>query len=403
MLTLWLCGLTILKASEPNNLVASLNEAFIDAVRKETPPPCLVARNLAIFHVAMHRAERSAKNNSQKAIAVVWAADAIFYHFFPSQSAAREALRAQCLTPGNDVAEAHHARELGITVANGILRERQNDGATTTVPYVPNDKPGQWRRTEPALRPPELPHWGNVRPFALEKAGQFRPPPPPELNSEAYAQAVAEVRELGGKSSDTRTEQQTLIARFWSDFSYTSTPPGHWNMVACALVRNQEWEVEKSAQLFAALNVAMADAGIAVWEAKYYYNLWRPCTAIRRAAEDGNGFTQPDGEWRSLLATPPHPEYVSGHAGFSGAAVEVLEHFFAKEKPRIKAQSDTLPAEVREFSSFAACANEICMSRVYGGIHYRFSGQRGLEVGRKTGRWVLDHLASTIEQTSRSK
>src|SRR6185503_21247286 len=161
--------------------------------------------------------------------------------------------------------------------------------------------PGAWRRTPPFFRPPELPQWSYVAPFALTNGAQFRPPGPPPLNSSRYAADVNQVRELGGLNSTNRTAEQTFIARFWSDFSYTVTPPGHWNQIAQNVATNRPGTLAENARLFALLNLAMADAGIAVWDAKYIYNFWRPVTAIQQADTDGNPETEADPNWTPLL------------------------------------------------------------------------------------------------------
>ena len=211
------------------------------------------------------------------------------------------------------------------------------------------------------------------------------------------------MRRLGGAESESRTVEQTLIARFWSDFSYTCTPPGHWNGIALDLARQRQLPLAETARLFALLNVAMADAGIAAWDAKYHYNSWRPITAIQRADEDGNPATQPDSQWKSFLPSPPHPEYVSGHAAFSGAAAQILASYLGGDRVSFTATSDDVIGEVRRFNSLRACAEEIAQSRVYGGIHFSFSGKDGLELGRKVAEFAeanFDRIESAISGTA---
>ena len=145
----------------------------------------------------------------------------------------------------------------------------------------------------------------------------------------------------------------------------------------------------ETARLFAALNAALMDAGIACWDAKYHYNFWRPVTAIPRAGEDGNGATAPDKKWLPLLNTPAHPEYPSGHSTFSGAGLAVLAGFLGTEEVAIEVRSDGLPNTTRKFASLCDCAVECGMSRVYAGIHYRFSCEDGQKVGEAVGKEVL--------------
>lgn len=372
-------------------VVEDWNQAFLQAVRKETPPPCLVSRNLPIFHLAMHRAVRDGVRDglpeAALELAASQAASTVFLSFFPSQTKL-----AAPLQPPPAGAEPAPWREIGTRAAQRTLKERENDGASTTVHYVPKAGPGQWRRTPPNFRPPEFPHWGQVRPFVIDHPAAFRAPPPPRLTSAAYADEINHLQAIGGKTSRLRTDEQTLIARFWADFSYTSSPPGHWNEIAREISRQRRLPVTESARLFALLNLALADTCIGIWDTKYHYNFWRPVTAIRQADQDGNANTTADPAWEPLLRTPPHPEYVSGHSGISGAAATILEHWFGTENIRFEASSDDVPDQKRAFTSFQACAEEISRSRVYGGIHYPAAGREGLNLGRRVARHVLAHF-----------
>jgi hypothetical protein len=367
-------------------VVEDWNAAFLQAVRKETPPPCLVSRNLPIFHLCIHRciedAVKAKCDDSEKQLAAVQAARKAFLSFFPSQTRLADDLTPKQVIPAKLTALADAA-------VNRTFHEREADGSSTTIHYIPSDKPGQWRRTPPNHRPPELPHWGQVKPFVLEDVTTFRAPPPPALDSEAYAKDFNEVRELGAKSSRTRTAEQKLIARFWADFSYTTSPAGHWNDIAREISLSRKLPLEKSAQLFAVLNLTMADTCTAIWNTKYHFNYWRPVTAIRRAEEDNNAATTADSTWEPLLVTPPHPEYVSGHSGISGAAAAVLEHFFGFDEIRFSASSDDVPDTKRQFTSFKVCAEEISRSRIFGGIHFPSACREGLTLGRKVALEIL--------------
>jgi membrane-associated phospholipid phosphatase len=224
--------------------------------------------------------------------------------------------------------------------------------------------------------------------FGLADGAQFRPAGPPPLNSAQYAADLNLVKSLGAANSTNRTAEQTLIARFWSDFSYTVTPPGHWNQIAQNVATNNGLSVEQNARLFALLNIAMADAGIAVWDAKYIYNFWRPITAIQQADVDGNAETIADVEWTPLLTTPSFPEYVSGHSAFSAAAATVLARFFGADNVPFTVGSDSVSGVMRSYASFAAAAEEIGMSRIYGGIHFLSADLDALNLGRKIGEYV---------------
>ena len=388
LLTLGFISASMLQAG----VVEDWNEAFLNAVRKETPPPCLVSRNLPIFHLTIHRAVKAAAlaklNPQSQTQAAHLAARASFLSFFPSQSKFAEALDAKIKL--GEVSDT--VRGIVHEAIQRTLKEREGDGSSTTIHYVPSDKTGQWRRTPPNFRPPEFPHWGTVKPFVLDEVSKFRAPPPPALGTERYAEEVNYVKGIGGKDSTLRTAEQTLIAKFWADFSYTSSPPGHWNEITREICRRHKLPLAETAQLFALLNVTLADTCITIWDTKYHYNYWRPVTAIQRADEDSNAATTADKTWEPLLRTPPHPEYVSGHSGISGAAAAILEHHFGKENISFEASSDDVKDTKRCFSSFQTCAEEIAMSRIYGGIHFPAAGHEGLKLGKTVAAYAIAHF-----------
>ncbi len=271
------------------------NQALIAAVMAETPPPALTARNFALFHLALHEAAMDAvrlKLPIQPALAA--AAAGVAASFYPGRSQVFEALLLR-QAPGSS--DAHR---LGAAAARRWLDSRASDGASTTIHYVPHDEPGQWRRTPPALRPPELPHWGMVRPFLLSSGSQFRPQAPPPWDSAGFWSAADEVRRLGSAASTSRISDQTLAARFWSDFSYTPGPPGHWNEIACRLLQDRRIGLIPATRLLARLNATLADAGIACWDAKYAHNSWRPVTALRHGCAPRSVAPEPGGIPSSL-------------------------------------------------------------------------------------------------------
>jgi hypothetical protein len=209
-------------------------------------------------------------------------------------------------------------------VAFEILKQRQFDGAGQSVAWVTNSHPGYWQRTLPNYDKPLLPNWGRMKPFALPAVEDFPPPAPLELTSSNWAAQYNQVKLIGATNSVTRTPEQREIALFWADGSGTETPPGHWNKIAQQLAQKKSYGILESARLFAALNVALADASIVCWDAKYIYKRWRPITAIRAGDTDGNAATERDPNWTPLLHTPAFPEHTSGHSTFSGAAAVVL-------------------------------------------------------------------------------
>ena len=293
--------------------------------------------------------------------------------------------------------------ELGQRVGKAILADHINDGAKGSSTYAPTTEVGKWRRTFPDYLPPLLSQWPKVKPFALTSGDEFRPVPPPAIGSPEYATAVDETMRLGGFQSSQRTAEQTEIALFWADGGGTATPPGHWNSIAADVTLHQGTSLLETARTFALLNIAMADAGIASWDAKYHYDLWRPIDAIRQADQDGNAGTLGDTAWIPLLKTPPFPTYTSGHSTFSGAANAVLTslygdhvvfdsqsdgHLAAEQRPLDPSQIVT-----RHFTSFNQAAEEAGLSRIYGGIHFNFDDTAGRSLGDRVGRAVLERLA----------
>lgn len=386
------------------DVVTDWNKVFLQAVRNETTPPCLASRNLAILQIAIYDAvnavtrsyqpycfKTQADGENSPEVAASAAAHQVAVSLFPSRQADFDALLRNTLAAiTNEVAKANGVR-LGKQAANAILALRRDDGAGTTVPYIPSDEPGRWRRTPPFFRPPELPQWRLLKPFAMTNHTQFRPPPPPALDSAGYAADVNEVKRLGGTDSTERTSEQALIAQFWSDFSYTATPPGHWNDIARAVTLSRKLALEDSARLFALLNIAMADSAIMCWDAKYAYDYWRPVTGIQQAARDGNAATEADADWTPLLPTPAHPEYPSGHSTFSGTAAAVLASYFGTDEVDFAVGCDLLPGVTRRFKSFQVAAEEIGQSRIYAGIHFQSACRNGLVAGRELGEYVASN------------
>jgi len=241
-----------------------------------------------------------------------------------------------------------------------------------------------------------------VKPFALTSASEFRPAPPPALDTPEYAAAVDQVMRNGGHQSSQRTVEQTEIALFWADGDGTATPPGHWNRIATDVTLAKRTNLLETARTFALMNIAMADAGIASWDAKYHYDVWRPIEAIRQADQDGNAATISELTWIPLLKTPPFPTYTSGHSAFSGAAGTVLASLFgdatsfeSETDGHLAPEQRPLDASqivTRHFDSFTHAADEAGMSRIYGGIHFNFDNTAGLQLGRKVGAATLARL-----------
>lgn len=397
-------GIVWASASDsPANQILQWNALMIQSVRLDNSGPNLCSRNLAILHTAIYDSVNAITGTRQPyrfamplegdvsmEAAIAGSAFEITTILYPVSETAAKKLFAES-APSQECEAVRNGLALGRQIARMALRSRENDGISADTPYIPSKLPGQWRRTPPYFRPPSNPQWRNVTLFALPEKESFLPPPPPALDSAEYAAALNEVKSLGSKNGSIRTPGQTQIAIFWSDFSYTSMPPGHWHQIAASICRERNMNLEDTARLFALLSLAQADSATVCWEAKYRYNFWRPVTAIQRADEDSNPATDPDPKWNHLLAAPSFPSYVSGHSIFSKASAEVLTRFFKTDSVPFAATSDMLPGVVRHFTSFAACADEIGMSRVYGGIHFSFDNAQGKASGQRIGEYVSTH------------
>ncbi len=383
------------------DVVLEWNALMIDAIRVDNSGPTLSSRNLAILHTAIYDAVNSIARTHQPykfqvdataetstEAAVGGAGYEIMKGLYQPFRARADELYETWLAGTPASASKTNGLVLGRRVAQLTLQDRAADGSSTDVPYIPSDEPGQWRRTPPFFRPPLTPQWRFVTPFCLPGLEPFLPPPPPSLESVEYAENLNYVKAIGSVNSTVRTAEQTLIARFWSDFSYTSMPPGHWHLIAETIARDRNNTVEENARLFALISVAQADGAIVCWETKFRYNFWRPVTAIQRADEDNNPLTEADKGWTQLLPSPPFPAYTSGHSTFSGASAQVLTHFYGTDAITFNTTGDATPGVIRTFNSLATCADEVGMSRIYGGFHYMFDNVQGKNTGRAIGDYV---------------
>jgi Leucine-rich repeat (LRR) protein/membrane-associated phospholipid phosphatase len=317
-------------------------------------------------------------------VAVAVAAHTVLSHLFPTRQAVLDTALAAALVHEPAGPALTRAITFGKTVADAVIMLRDGDGSMAADPVRrAGTASGVWRPTPPDFLPPQHPRWATMQPFALATPDQFRPAGPPDAGSEAFRQARAEVAALGARRSTVRTAEQTEIAHYWSDAIGTYAPAGHWNAIAANFVAPLQLGIAVEAELFAELNVAMADAGVAMADAKYTYWFWRPITAIRL----GDKMTPPDADWTPLLETPNHPSYVSGHSAFSGAAAAVMTDWFGTRP--FTFSSASLPGVTRHFANFQQAAEEAAASRVYGGIHYPFDNKDGLATGRLVGAWTM--------------
>ncbi len=400
------------------------------------------SRAMAIVHIAIfdavnaivggHRSYtglRPALPGTSFDAAVAQAAHDTLVALFPSQTTAMDELLAEDLARVRDARAKTRGIELGRRAADAILALRAADGSQHAEPrvgieYLPSDAPGAWRQDPISQIPLALgAAWGGVVPFVLRSGDQFRVPPPPALDSEAYAAAFDEVKRLGGDGITTPTERvldQTKAGIFWAYDGTPSlcAPPRLYNQLAITIADQRRTPASELARLLALVNVAMADAGIAIWESKYHYALWRPVTGIREADEgtgptgagDGNAATAGDPLFVPLGApasnllgpnfTPPFPAYPSGHAGFGGALFQTLRNFYGTDRIAFTFVSDEYngvtrdnagnvrPLVPRSFRSLSEAEEENGQSRIYLGIHWSYDKTEGIAQGRRVADWV---------------
>jgi uncharacterized protein (TIGR03118 family) len=383
------------------DVVLQWNQAVLQAIRNDKPTIGFVTRDLAIVQTAIYDAVNAIDHtfgvfkesaNAPADASPVAAADAAGLFtasaLFPTDTALFQATYQAALASVPDGPAKTDGLAVGRVVAEQTLISRVTDGANAVVNYTPGTAPGDWRPTPTGFAPAQTPQWPAVTPFALDSGSQFRPPPPPALNSPEYTAAFNEVKALGQANSTVRTPQQTEVAEFWEAKAGTPQIAGYWNEIAEAAATSQGNTLDQDARLFAELNVALADETIAFFDAKYTYNRWRPVTAIQLADQDGNPQTAADPNWLPLLNTANHPSWVSAHGGISGASAAVIADFFGTDKISFGLTSEDLKGVTHSFTSFSSAAAEAENSVVWSGGHFRFDVTAGDAQGQAVARFV---------------
>jgi hypothetical protein len=293
-----------------------------------------------------------------------------------------------------DRTEAAYARALA-TIAAGDARTRginigeraatdvlakHNDDIGTPEPYRPLTSPGVYVPTTFPLGYAFAQH----RPWFMKSAAQFRPGPPPALTSALWARDYNEIKVVGSATSKVRTPEQTAIARFWA----TALPDVHMGVVHSVAIAPGR-ETTRNARLYAAVTAAMNDVEIAVLEAKYHYNFWRPITAIRNGDRNGNPATERDPDWTPLIATPLHPEYPCAHCAIASTIAIVIRADIGRGSlPTLMSTSNTAPGVTRQWTRTEDVVKEVSEARILDGVHYRNSTEVGNRMGAQVGALV---------------
>jgi len=360
--------------------------------------PMAHSRIFSILHASIHDALNAidrryesytpglpAAKSANADAAVAAAAREVLVRLLPDQAALVETAYGRALAGIRDGAAKTAGIATGQAAAWATLDRRQDDGAAGAgIPYVPGTAPGEYQFTPPFDFAAQ-PGWGRVKPFIIN-VEDHELEGPQALTSKAYARDFADIKEIGHFASTTRSAEQTEIAKFW----YEDSTLG-WNRIANTVMRQRGIDAWESARAFALVHFAMADGFIAGFDEKYKRRFWRPETAIRAAATDGNPQTAPDLAWKPLLITPPVPDYPSTHTVLGWAAAEVLIELFG-DRERYALTSLTLPGVTRQYRGFSKPAEENGLSRLYAGIHFRHAVRDGRRQGRSIGQAVAEAL-----------
>jgi hypothetical protein len=359
-------------------------------------------RTLAMVHVAMSDAINTVQNHYSRVVATLPAAPSaspeaaaataarqILITIYPEQKAKIEEAHAASLRAVPDGPAKTEGVKLGLAVAEAVQADRARDGTNAPDTYRPHAAPGAYVPTTPPL----WEQYARATPWVIKSADQFRPGPPPALSSPEYARDYNEVKSLGGATSTARTPAQSEAVTFWGNVNFG----GAWQEAARELSIKRGLSLAQSARLFALLNMSLANAYIVNWEAKYYYNFWRPVTAIRNGDRDGNDATERDAGWTSFNPTPLHPEYPSQATINATIASAVLESVFGPVNAIPFTATDVRDAKrTRAFTSLADMAEEQKNVRVWGGVHYRFAIRTSEDVGRKVAAYMIANTLKPV-------
>jgi len=358
-------------------------------------------RDMAVVHLAMfgainaidpmyrpYKTKFEADRGTSKEAAAAVAAARALVKLHPDAAPKVEPELAQYLAQIPDGAAKSAGVALGEKVADSVLEMRAKDNADAPDSYRPRTTPGKYVPTTPVV----VPMWGKVTPFVMTSGSQFRPGPPLSLASKEWAANYNEIKEIGAKNSTKRSALQTETGRMW-----LYTGPGTFFPIAIQLSQAKGLNVNENARFFALLSMATADAMIAVLDAKYEYEFWRPVTAIRNGDIDDNPDTERDATWEPLGPTPMHPEYPCAHCIVAASAGTVMQSVFGTGTlPEFTLSTPTAPGVTHRWTTLADYIQEPSNARVWSGIHYRFSTEVGTDMGRKIGQYVVQNALQPL-------
>jgi PAP2 superfamily len=368
--------------------------------------PYMAQRFMSMVHAAMFDAVNSiepryqpylvrlpADPTTSKEAAAAAAAAAVLATIDEKTAGEMKAALASYLASVPDGAAKSDGVKLGGAVAAKVLQARANDGSDAPDDYRPRTTPGVYVPTAITLNA----MWPNLKPFAIAKGSQFRPGPPVSLESKEWATDYNELKDYGGQNSAKRTAQQLETARFW----LIGTPPAYHPFVR-QLVTAKQMSVVDSARFMAFVALGLNDALIAVLDAKYYYNFWRPITAIRNGDNDGNPATDREATWQPIAPTPMHPEYPCAHCILSGTVAGIVKAALGTmDIPEVATTSPTAPGVTHRWTNMTAFTEEVANARIWSGFHYRFSTRVGTGMGHQIGDYVVNNVMQPAVTGSR--
>ena len=305
---------------------------------------------------------------------------------FPGKAETFAALHADWLDTVPDGDARDSGIDLGAEAAASILAARAGDGHDSEGSFTEGDTPGAYRLT-PQHEAAVGTGWADTEPFAMEAPDQFRPGPPPAVDSNRYAEDFAEVKRLGAKDSAERTDEQTHVAHWWAEYSTVGYPDFARDRIA-----EDGIHLWPAARLFALLAIDNFDALVSAWDAKYEYAYWRPHTAIHEADDDGNPATCADPDWEPEMTTPPHPDYPAALSTLCAGGAEILKDAFGSDVAFTRASGSApegMP-KTRHYDTLDAAVESCMLSRIYNGFHFRAGLEAGVEMGRDRAAHILD-------------
>ena len=383
------------------NVIADWNERTVAFVTEARLAPPDAERVMAMVHVAMFDAVNAIEKRyrpyllqpassamASQDVAATVAAGKVLLGMHPEAQAKLNADMTRYLATTEDGAAKSEGIRIGEAVAARVLEARTGDGSNAPDAYRPKAKPGVYVPTPVTVGS----MWPKLKPFVISSASQFRPEPPIALTSQQWATDYNEIKAFGNRTSSKRSARQTEDARFW-----LAPGPVIYYPVVRQIAAAKKLDVLDSARLMALIAVARSDAFVAIFDAKYHYDFWRPVTAIRNGDTDDNASTELDATWLPLADTPMHPEYPCAHCIMVSTIASVVESLFGTaDLPELSLTSPTAPGVTHRWSSLKALAEEVKEARIWAGFHYRFSTTVGEDMGRKIGEYTVKTVMQPI-------